>query len=99
MTESTAAGIETTQVRLTLQVLHPSQRPRDVVSRLQHMFNEIDAAAGQRPIFEETGEYGPKTVDRVKKLQQEHGLDQTGHVGSGTWTAVLERWLEGETLR
>ena len=98
MTESTAAGIEMTPVRLTLQVLHQSPHPRDVVSRLQHMFNEIDVAAGQDPIFDETGEYGPKTIRGVKELQREHGLEQTGSVGSRTWTAVLERWLEGETL-
>ena len=99
MTESTAAGIETTQVRVTLPVLHPTQEPREVVSHLQHMFNDIDVAAGGDPIFNETGEYGTKTINRVKKLQRENGLDQTGHVGSGTWKAVLELWLQGETLR
>jgi peptidoglycan hydrolase-like protein with peptidoglycan-binding domain len=62
------------------------------------MFNDIDAAAGQDPIFEETGEYGSKTFNRVKKLQRESGLEETGSVGSGTWKAVLELWLEGETL-
>ena len=99
MAESTAAGIETTQVRLTLQVLHPDPDPREVVSHLQHMFNDIDAAAGHDPIFDETGEYGAKTTSRVKKLQRENGLEQTGSVGSGTWAAVLELWLQGETLR
>ncbi len=99
MTESAAAGTETTQVRLTLPVLHPDQRPREVVSHLQHMFNDIDAAAGRDPIFDETGEYGPKTTNRVKALQRERGLEQTGSVGSGTWQAVLELWLRGEALR
>jgi murein L,D-transpeptidase YcbB/YkuD len=99
MTESTAAGVETTQVRLTLPVLHPSQHPREVVSHLQHMFNDIDAAAGRDPVFDETGEYGPKTTNRVKALQREHGLEQTGSVGSGTWQAVLELWLQAETPR
>jgi hypothetical protein len=95
MSESTAAGVETTQVRLTLQVLHPTQEQREVVSRLQHMFNEIDVAAGNDPIFNETGEYGNKTINRVKRLQRENGLEETGHVGSGTWKTVLELWLRG----
>jgi hypothetical protein len=99
MSESTAAGVETTQVRLTLPVLHPNPHPREVVSHLQHMFNDIDTAAGRNPIFDETGEYGPKTTNRVKSLQRDFGLEQTGSVGSGTWQAVLELWLRGETLR
>ena len=92
MTES-FAGVETTEPRVTLPVLHPDPHPRDAVKRLQHMFNEIDRDAGRRPRFNETGEYGTKTITRVRELQEEEGLEQTGSVGSDTWRAVLERWL------
>ena len=38
MTES---PVETTQVTLTLPVLHPSQTPREAVAHLAHMFNDF----------------------------------------------------------
>lgn len=92
MTES-SAGVETTNPSVTLPVLHPDPHPRDAVKRLQHMFNDIDRDAGRNPIFNETGEYGNKTTKRVRELQKDEGLDQTGSVGRETWRTVLERWL------
>jgi murein L,D-transpeptidase YcbB/YkuD len=86
MTES---SVETTQVTLTLPVLHPSQMPREAVAHLAHMFNDF----GENPPFEEIGKYGPKTTEAVKRIQKEHGLQQTGSVGAGTWKALLETWL------
>jgi murein L,D-transpeptidase YcbB/YkuD len=53
------------------------------------MFNDF----GEDPPFEEIGKYGPKTTEAVKRIQREHGLEQTGSVGSRTWTALLETWL------
>jgi murein L,D-transpeptidase YcbB/YkuD len=94
MTESSAAAaVETTPVSLTLPVLHPSQRPREVVKHLQHMFNDFAAANGDPPLFNETGEYGPKTTRAVEEFQRDHGLQDTGSVGSGTWRELLEAWL------
>jgi len=49
------------------------------------MFNDIDAAAGRDPIFDGTGEYG-------------HGLEQTPERGKRYLEAVLELWLQPETL-
>jgi murein L,D-transpeptidase YcbB/YkuD len=96
MTDSSAAAaVETTQVTLTLPVLHPSQTPREVVKHLQHMFNDFAIADGDPPEFDETGPYGPKTTKAVKDFQRAHDLQQTGSVGSGTWKALLEAWLSG----
>ena len=39
------------------------------------------------------------TAAGIETTQVRHGLEHTGHVGSGTWKAVLELWLQGETLR
>jgi murein L,D-transpeptidase YcbB/YkuD len=94
MTESSAAAaVETTQVNVTLPVLHPSQTPREVVKHLQHMLNDFAAAEGRPRPFNETGEYGPKTIEAIRDFQDDHDLQQTGSVGSGTWKALLEAWL------
>lgn len=95
MTESSAAAaVETTQVTLTLPVLHQSQTPREVVMHLQHMLNDFALADGRDPQFNETGEYGPKTTKAVKEFQQAHGISPaTGDVGLRTWKALLEHWL------
>lgn len=96
MTEgSAAAAVKTTQVTLTLPVLEESQTPREVVMHLQHMLNDFALAAGHEPPFNETGEYGPKTVKAIKEFQQAHGLSPaTGKtVGPRTWKALLEDWL------
>ena len=95
MAESTAAGVQTLRVQLILPVLKQSQEQREVVMHLQHMFNDIDIAAGEDPIFEETGEYGVKTTNRVKKLQRENGISPANGLMTTdrSWKAVLEQWL------
>ena len=95
MTESSAAAaVKTTQVTVTLPVLEESQTPREVVMHLQHMLNDFALAAGRDPQFNETGEYGPKTINAIKEFQQAHGISPaTGSMGPRTWKALLEDWL------
>jgi hypothetical protein len=98
MAESSAAAVQTLRVQLNLPVLKESQEQRDVVKHLQHMFNDIDKAAGEHPIFNETGEYGVKTINRVKRLQQENDINPANGLMTTdrSWKAVLEQWLRPE---
>ena len=92
MTES-SAGVETTNPSVTLPVLHPTRTRATRLSASSTCSMTIDRDAGRNPIFNETGEYGNKTTKRVRELQKDEGLDQTGSVGRETWRTVLERWL------
>jgi peptidoglycan hydrolase-like protein with peptidoglycan-binding domain len=44
-------------------------------------------------LLNETLEYGPQTRARIKKFQQENGIEETGGIGVRTWKALLETWL------
>jgi hypothetical protein len=98
MAESSAAAVQTLRVRLNLPVLKASQEQREVVKHLQHMFNDIDMAADENPIFDETGEYGVKTINRVKKLQRENNIRPADGLMTTdrSWQVVLEQWLRPE---
>ena len=97
MAEAAAAAPEMTPTSPRLPVLHPDPSgelfQREAVMRLQHMFNDLDRWSGKEVVLNENGGYGPKTTDRVKKFQKDHGIDQTGSVGRTTWEKLLMEWL------
>jgi peptidoglycan hydrolase-like protein with peptidoglycan-binding domain len=58
------------------------------------MLNDFDRWAGEEHLLNETGEFGPKTKERVIRFQNEnHILPATGIVVDRTWTALLQKWL------
>ena len=81
-------GDETIEVELYLPILGRGAPVQNAVVRVQHMLND----RGYGPLVED-GDFGPKTEEAVKKLQEAYGIDQGGHVGPQTWPALLTDWL------
>jgi peptidoglycan hydrolase-like protein with peptidoglycan-binding domain len=96
-----ATGVETTNVQFDLPVLHPDSpdefRFRQSVQHVQHMLNDLDRDSGAEVLLNESGQFGPKTKERVGRFQVAAHLNPTpqqkGHVGRGTWIALLQQWL------
>jgi peptidoglycan hydrolase-like protein with peptidoglycan-binding domain len=97
MTESSAAAIPTVQVSLTLPHLLPGSNPppnKEATARVQHILNDIAKAHNKPRIFGESGAFGDKTIEQIKKFQHEHGISPaSAKVGPKTWKALLETWI------
>jgi peptidoglycan hydrolase-like protein with peptidoglycan-binding domain len=90
MTESTD------RVTLDLPHLKPGSHPppnRRATARVQQILNYLGYADHNPRIFEESGVFGDKTTEHVKKFQEDNGIfPADGEVGLKTWTRLLDSW-------
>ncbi|MCY1140891.1 peptidoglycan-binding domain-containing protein [Actinoplanes sp. Pm04-4] len=77
--------------------------PDDEVRAVQFMlafvsggYSPFDRAL--RPADGVDGRFGPKTDERVRRFQTKEKLEVDGIVGEETWTALLERWNNFQTV-
>jgi peptidoglycan hydrolase-like protein with peptidoglycan-binding domain len=79
-------------ITIRLPVLNPGDTGQAVGS-VKEILNDFARWNIEETLLNETLEYGPQTRARIKKFQQENGIEETGGIGVRTWKALLETWL------